>query len=301
MLTLGRWVMSTETTRSELQNQRVYSPSNSSTSKKLDGYSWKIGYGDGSSAYGDVYTDSVAIGNLSFFNQSVESAVSVSPAFTRDQISSGLLGLAMSSGNTVKPQRALTFFDNVYGSLREPLFTVNLEHGKEGAYNFGYIDDSEYTGTIQYVPIFGNTLYWEFLATGYSIGKQPAAQMQAYRFSAIADTGTSLLLLPKQVLTDYYSQVEGAQFNAQQAAWVYPCTNTLPDFAFGFGSYRGVLPGSYIDYGVLPDQDQYCYGGIQSSEGLPFSIFGDILLKAQFVVFDLGGQRLGFANKNIPQ
>lgn len=61
------------------------------------------------------------------------------------------------------------------------------------------------------------------------------------------------------------------------------------------GDYHAVIPGEYINYAPVSDGGDTCFGGIQGNQGLGFSIFGDIFLKSQYVVFDSQGPRLGFA------
>jgi aspergillopepsin I len=109
------------------------------------------------------------------------------------------------------------------------------------------------------------------------------------------DTGTTLLLLPDNVVSDYYGQVSGAQQDSSAGGYTVPCSATLPDFTVTIGGYDAVVPGSLINYAPLQAGSTTCFGGIQSNSGLGFSIFGDIFLKSQYVVFDSNGPRLGFA------
>ena len=81
-------------------DHHAYNPSKSSTYQKADGQAWKIGYGDGSSASGDVGTDIVNIGGLIIKHQAIEMAKEMSKQFSAGTCD-GLLGLGFKSINTI--------------------------------------------------------------------------------------------------------------------------------------------------------------------------------------------------------
>lgn len=127
-------MFSTLTPSSESTGHAKYNPSSGT---KKSGYTWDISYGDGSGAGGSVYADKVVVGGVTATSQAVEAATSVSSQFTQDTDNDGLLGLAFSTINTVRPQQQNTFFDTVKGSLAQKLFTADLKKGTAGSYDFG--------------------------------------------------------------------------------------------------------------------------------------------------------------------
>ncbi|KAI0453899.1 secreted aspartic proteinase precursor [Xylaria acuta] len=289
------WVFSSDTSTRYVNGQTLYNPSKSSTSKKLTNGKWSIAYGDGSSSSGIVYTDVVTIGGLSVANQAVESAQTVSSSFTQESNLDGLLGLAFSTLNTVTPTQQKTWFDNIKGSLDSPIFAVDFKvGGVPGTYDFGFIDSAKHTGAITYASVSTRQGFWEFSASGYAVG---SGSFKSTSIDGIADTGTTLLYVPSSIVSAYYAQVSGAKNNAAAGGYVFPCSASLPDFTFGVGSARIVIPGSYINY--APYSGSTCFGGIQSSSGIGINIFGDIVLKAAYVVFDSNGPRIGWANKSL--
>ncbi|KAK1752766.1 aspartic peptidase domain-containing protein [Echria macrotheca] len=297
------WVFSAETTSSEVKGQTVYDPSLSSTAAQLQGATWQISYGDGSSSGGDVYLDRVALGGLTVAAQAVECARNVSGEFTADGSSDGLMGLGFGVINMVKPVRQKTFFENLQAGLDEAVFTADLKHGMPGRYNFGYVDSSAYTGDITYVPINSTDGYWGWTSPGYAVG---SGAFKDEAIVGIADTGTTLLLLPSDIVADYYRQVDGAKYERNQGGYVFGCDVALPDFAFGVGHTAGgspamiKIPGKYVNYAPVGGSSTKCYGGIQSNDFIGASIFGDLALKAAFVVFDGGNMRIGWASKALP-
>ncbi len=186
-------MFSSELPASEQTGHSIYNPSKSSTSKIESGETWDISYGDGSGASGNIYADTVKIGAVTVTSQAVECATSVSTQFVDDTDNDGLVGLAFDSINTASPNQVQTFVGNALSSLASPLFTANLKKGKAGNYNFGYIDSSEYTGAITYVPVKTSNGFWEFTGSGYAVG---SAAFVSSSTDAIADTGTTLLYLP---------------------------------------------------------------------------------------------------------
>ncbi|MCJ1381275.1 Type I transmembrane sorting receptor [Xylographa soralifera] len=286
------WVFSSEQPTSQSEGHAIYTPSKSSTSKLLSGETWDISYGDGSSASGNVYSDNVSVGQATVTAQAVECAETVSAEFV-DDTSDGLLGLAFDNINTVTPNQQKTFFFNAIAQgLPSPVFTANLKKGTPGNYNFGYIDSSEYTGSITYVPVSTSNGFWEFTGNGYAVG---SGSFVSSSIDAIADTGTTLLYLPAAAVKAYYAKVSGAKNSAAAGGYVFPCSATLPSITLGIGSYKAVVPGTYINY--APYSGSSCFGGIQSNAGIGFSIYGDIFLKSQFVVFNGNVPEIGFAAK----
>ncbi|KAK4964048.1 hypothetical protein LTR66_006240 [Elasticomyces elasticus] len=286
------WVFSTLMPSTETTGHVLYNP-NDGTSTKKDGYTWAISYGDGSGASGVVYSDKVVVGPVTATSQAVEAATSVSSSFTADTKNNGLLGLAFSSINTVRPVQQTTFFDTVKSTLAKPLFTATLKKGAPGSYDFGYIDSTKYTGSLTYVNVNTANGFWEFTATGYAIG---SGSTVSSAYDSIADTGTTLLYLPPTIVSAYYAKVNGATYNTAQGGYIFPCSATLPSFTAIIGGTKHTVPGSYINY--APVSSTQCFGGIQRNTGIGFSIFGDIFLKSQFVVFNAASTpQLGFAQQ----
>jgi hypothetical protein len=79
----------------------------------------------------------MAIGQISVTSQAVEAATSISSVYVDDTNIDGFVGLSFGSLNTVSPNQATTFFDNIKSSLDEALFAADLRKGEAGSYDFG--------------------------------------------------------------------------------------------------------------------------------------------------------------------
>lgn len=71
--------------------------------------------------------------------------------------------------------------------------------------------------------------------------------------AGIADTGTTLLLLPDSVVSDYYGSISGAQNDQSAGGYVFPCSADVPAFVVGVESSQFTIPSSYMNLGPISD------------------------------------------------
>lgn len=272
----------------------IFDPKKSTTFKNRVGSSWKISYGDKSSASGSVGTDTVTIGGLAVENQSIELAKTLSTQFQQDS-SDGLLGLAWGSINTVRPTPVQTPVENMITQNDIPkaseLFTAYLGSVKdltdpdkgESFYTFGYIDQDALGGqTPYYTPIDKSQGFWTFDSGSAVVGGKT---IQRSGNTAIADTGTTLALIDDATCEAIYNAIPGGIYDSAQQGYVFPSKTTadqLPVVTLAVGGKQFAVQKE--DLGFADAGNGMTYGGIQSRGTLNFDILGDVFLKGIYAV-----------------
>lgn len=299
------WVFSNKLPKSQIGLHSAFDPSKSKTFQDLPGATFQITYGDKSHASGTVGYDEVKLGSVVVPKQAVELASVVSSSFAADHDSDGLLGLASSKISAVKPQKQLNFFENILPTLAAPVFTANLRHHTAGAYQFGHIDTDQFKGELHYSDVDETAGFWQFQSSLFAIGEDTNTKFTNPTASpAIADTGTTLLIMDDAVVQRYYANVEGAVNVEVRGGWHFPCSSQLPDLHVQLApDFMGRIPGELINFSKTGENRKgpQCFGGLQSNNGGNIQIFGDVLLKSMFTVFEqqsrkVGGKRrVGFA------
>ncbi|KAK6384428.1 uncharacterized protein PV06_10933 [Exophiala oligosperma] len=290
------WVFNTNLDQSAQQGHTVYNPTKSNASKALTGSTFNISYGDGSFASGPVGVDTVDIGGSTVDAQAIGLPNVVSDSFITNTASNGLVGLAFSQLNTIKPQAQKTFFDNVMADLTQPVFTAQLLSSATGSYEFGKIDKTLFKGQLQTAAVDSSNGFWQVSSTSAAVSGQ---KINIAGGTAILDTGTSLMLVADEMVVGYWNQVQGAQLNQQAGGVIFPCNAQLPDLQVAIGNNLATVDGANMNFANVGTDTQtgqdFCFGGLQSSQGLPFSIYGDVFFRSNFVVFDGATPSASFA------
>ncbi len=215
----------------------------------MQGSTFNISYGDGSFSRGPVVTDTVDIGGATVEKQAIGIPNAVSQSFTQDVNSNGLVGLGFSKINTIKPQKQKTFFDNVLPNLSQPVFTASLKAGVAGAYEFGNIDKSQFQGDLTSVPVDATRGFWQFGSAQFAVGNGTSQTASTGSGTAIADTGTSLMLMDDEIVQAYYAEVDGARQSPEVGGFVFPCASVLPDLKVAVGDrYMAVISGKLMNF-----------------------------------------------------
>ncbi|KAG8793258.1 Type I transmembrane sorting receptor, partial [Ceratobasidium sp. 428] len=284
------WVPSSTCTSSGCSPHEKYTAASSSTGKKQTG-TFSISYGDGSTASGPIYTDTVTVAGLSATNQYFSPVTSESSSFSSDP-EDGIMGLAYSSISSIgKP----TFIENLYAQkkISAPIFAFRLATSGSELY-LGGVDSAKYTGTITYVALTSKT-YW--LTTGSS----SVGSTVGYSGAMIIDSGTTIIVGPTSSVKTWWSKVSGSAACSTSVCgttgyYTYLCASP-PTVSFTFNGAKFTIPSSDFNLGTVDNAGTRCVGAIVGTSGVPDNawIVGDTLMKQTYTVFDETNGRVGFA------
>lgn len=190
---------------------KAYHPSRTS---HFTGNTVDVSYGSGVMS-GEEYTDTVTLGpHLVIRNQSIGVATSTQGFEGID----GILGIGpvdLTRNTVSNTDEVPTVTDNLYnqGTIHMDLLGISYEPSstegmRNGEITFGGVDESKFTGEINYVPITSTTPaahYWGIDQTITYGQNTPLLHDSA----GIVDTGTTLLLLATDAF-DTYQEATGA-------------------------------------------------------------------------------------------
>jgi hypothetical protein len=286
------WVEASTCSGSGCNAPQKFNTGASSTYKNT-GESLSVQYGSGS-IDGSEATDTVTFANLTVQSQGVgviTSATGMSGPMD------GILGLAFQS---IAQDGALPVVPHLFkqGLISKEMFGVYLGNDTSGEITLGDVDQSRFTGEIQYVKLSAEE--W-FLFNLDSVSAGGKSLPKGWSMSAIADTGTSLLVMPSSAFQAFIKDVPQAKYNSQAGLYTVDCgaVDSLIDLEFGIGGNQFTLSAN--DYIVrLADGpgNTLCAVGIMSMNSSPFGpqfILGDVFLRKFYSVFDMANGRVGFA------
>ncbi|KAG2140974.1 aspartic peptidase domain-containing protein [Suillus bovinus] len=262
--------------------QQRYDP-DSSSSAQLLGKSFTVEYMDNSAATGDLYADSVSLAGFKATAQTF--GVALNEFGFSSEIYDGLMGLAFKS---ISRFGANSVFHTLVsqGAVPEPVFAFKLASSGSELY-VGGVNPSVYQGSFAYTPV---TKEGPWQITGDAIGINGKEIVNT--FSAIIDSGTSLILGNSPDVSQLYAAVNATEI--EKGVYALPC-DTVPTVSITLGGKSFPLSAETLIHGPVDSSGTICIGAIHGSDEVEDQwILGDVFMRNVYTVFDVGNSRVGF-------
>lgn len=275
---------------------RQFKDNKSSTFSK-NGTEFALQYGTGSLT-GYISKDNVQMGDMTVTGQLFGEAIK-EPGITFVSAKfDGILGMGFP---TIAVTGATPVFNNMMdqGLVDEPVFAFwlnrQLNAEKGGELTLGGTDPDHYRGNITWAPVTLSA-YWEFSMDGLVFGGD---ELCPGGCNAIADTGTSLMTGPTQLVNKIVAKIGG---KSMSGVTIVDCNTiaSLPTITITIsGTKFPLTPEEYI-LKISEMGQTECVLGIMGMDipapAGPLWILGDIFHGPYYTVYDMGNRRVGFAD-----
>ncbi|KAI0712498.1 acid protease [Earliella scabrosa] len=268
-----------------------YNPSKSSQSSKKSG-SFSISYGDGSTASGTPYTDTVTVGGVTVTGQYLAAVSRESSEFVSDP-ADGLLGLGLPAISNLGHN---PFFFTAVSQDTAPEGVFSFKLSQTGSELFiGGTNDDLFTGDIEFHRLSSNDGFWQIGGASVSVNDQ---SVSSSKFETIIDSGSTIITAPPSAAKAFWSRVQGSKvFDQEQGLYSYPC-NSPPTVAFSWGGKSWSISANDLNLGRTQTGSSSCVGAISGGDlGLGNNVWllGDTLMKNVYTVFSVDDNAVGFA------
>ncbi|KAK9417508.1 putative Peptidase A1 domain-containing protein [Seiridium unicorne] len=277
------WVMGSGCTSDACTKHNTFGSEDSKTLKDT-GKSFSVEYGSGDVS-GHYVDDTMKVAGFSVPYEFGLANV------TSSQFSSfpfdGILGLARNSGNF---NDALKEADAISANIFAVSLSRNSDGTDDGEISFGGVNTAKYTGDITYSSTTDDSS-WSIAMDDVSVGGTSAGVKGR---TAYIDTGTTYAFAPPADVKALYKLIPDSQ-SSDGVTYTFPC-DTTAKVALTFSGTSYSINAK--DFGTS-GSDNKCTGNIFGMEVVSGSwLLGDMFLKNVYSVFDIDGERIGFASKS---
>ncbi|KAL5543697.1 hypothetical protein UlMin_007481 [Ulmus minor] len=286
--------------------------SDSSCSSQSNQCIYSFNYGDGSGTSGYYVSDLLYYDTISG-NDSVDSNSSASVVFGCS---------TTTKGDLTKSDRAV---DGIFGFGQNEMSVISQLSSQGVAPKvFSHCLSGDNTGggilvlgeivepNIVYSPLVPNQPHYNLnllniTVNGQALPINPSVFAASTNGGTIVDSGTTLAYLAQDAYDPFVNAITNAvsQYatpvdsqGSQCYAVTSSITNTFPQVGLHFagGATMVLGPNDYLlEQDSVGGSELWCIG-FQKSEGQDLTVLGDLVLKDKIVVYDLAGQRIGWAN-----
>ncbi|GJJ14502.1 hypothetical protein Clacol_008766 [Clathrus columnatus] len=250
------WIPSSSCTVPGCDGKRKYDANRSSTSIPQNG-TFEISYGDNSTVFGDIVTDTITIAGITVTDQIFSPATNISSSFAGTK-RDGILGLALPEISQLGQN---PFVNSAFNQGVIPSAEFSFKLASNGSALFiGGADHSKFTGSIEFHSVIDDTGFWLIGNGSVAVGQKTLIS----GMSTIIDSGTTDIIGPPSDVAKIYSTIPNATvFDAENGLYSFPCSST-PSISFSWGGRQWPIKSNT---GQTEPGSPNCIGAIAGPDG----------------------------------